>query len=273
MATSTSLRTVWLTLRATNYTSHVFTTVVRQLGGLEAAEKRQVIQSLRMANAATSAAVMFSTLGNQMGGMAGQILGTASQFMYVVTAIGYVRAILPLLNKSFLTHTMTLLGVKMAYWQVAVSAAAAFGAFAIAMTLFKGLSTPVLALIAVLGGLVAILWAVYVAESAASMGVAMVIGGIAAAAAMTIASNYQSHAMGTRMVGATGPAFVHQGEIIYNPSTGRPTQVQNDLADGGARTVIYEQPVTIQELNTKTDIDDVNEKLRKGLRKSAHGTR
>jgi hypothetical protein len=226
-----------------------------------------------MANAAMSAGIMFQTLGDQIGGTMGKMLGTASQAMYMVMAFGYIKAILPILRAEFWKSTMTIGTTEVALWKVALAGGAAFGAFAIAMQVFRGLDTPILILITVLAALAAILWAVFIAESAVTWGIAAAIGGVAAAGAATIASRYTSHAMGTRMVGATGPAILHQGEVVYNPSTGRPTQIGNDLQGGGGRTVVYEQPINIEEVNTKADVDDLDEKLRKSLRKSAHGRR
>jgi len=83
---------------------------------------------------------------------------------------------------------------------------------------------------------------------------------------------------GTRGVARTGPAMVHAGEIIYNPATHRPTQVGNDLerglGEGGGRgTSFYDIPITIENLHTKTDIDDVDEELGKVWRRKMRNSR
>jgi hypothetical protein len=64
---STNLRTVWITLRATNYTAQFFNAVIRPCDSLSFAEKKLITQQLRLGNAAMSAGIMFNTRGDQMG--------------------------------------------------------------------------------------------------------------------------------------------------------------------------------------------------------------
>ena len=65
--------------------------------------------------------------------------------------------------------------------------------------------------------------------------------------------------------------MVHEGEVIYNPATHRPTQVGNDIegqGEGGRGGTSYIQmPVNIENINTKADVDDVDEKLSEAWRK------
>jgi hypothetical protein len=271
MATSTNMRTIWISLRATNYTTQVFGSVMRQCDALDKKEKMMVRQNLRLASAAVSAGMMFQAMGSQMGGAGGQILDTAGKMFTLIGAVGYLRAMLPLLSKAFWIHSVSVLGTSMAYWQLAVASGAAFGAFALIYNALLAFNNPVVSgVIAVILAITAALWALFVAESAASMGVALAIGGAAAGAAAATAKQLGAFQMGTRMIGATGPVIAHRGEIIYNPASGRPTQVQNDLGGKGGTSTLIEMPVTIENVHTKADIDDVDRELSRALKKAAN---
>jgi hypothetical protein len=268
------LKTIWITLRAANYTTAAFSAVVRQVGGLEKAEKRLVMQNLALFRASMSAGLMFQTMGSQMGGAAGEALNMAGNMAYVVAGLGAVRTILPFLTRQWLTHTTSIFGASIAYWQLALAAGAAFGAFALVYEALIQLNSPALtAAITVILALTAALWALFVAESAATWGVALALGGAAAGAAFALSKQLGAFQHGTRMIEETGPVIAHKGEIIYNPSTGRPTQVGNDLAGGGGSTTIYEVPIHIDEVNTKADVEEMDETVKKSLRKSARSRR
>ena len=270
MATSTNMRTIWISLRATNYTTQVFGSVMRQCDALDKKEKMMVRQNLRLASAAVSAGMMFQAMGSQMGGAGGQILDTAGKMFTMLGAIGYLRALLPALTMKFWTHMTSVLGVDMAYWQLAVAAGAAFGMFALTYQLLSAFNNPLLSIMVTVIALTAAFWALYVAHSAATIGIGLVAGGIAAGAAAATAKQYGAFQMGTRMIGATGPVVAHRGEIIYNPATGRPTQVQNDLGGKGGTSTLIEMPVTIENVHTKADIDDLDVQLSKALKKAAN---
>lgn len=270
MATSTNMRTIWISLRATNYTTQVFGSVMRQCDALDKKEKMMVRQNLRLASAAVSAGMMFQAMGSQMGGAGGQILDTAGKMFTLLGAVGYLRAFLPVLTRAFWTNITSVLGMDMAYWQLAVAAGAALGMFAVMYQLLIAFDNPIASVIITVIALTAALWALYVAESAASMGVALAAGGIAAGAAAATAKQFGAFQMGTRMIGATGPVLAHRGEIIYNPATGRPTQVQNDLSGKGGTSTLIEMPVTIENVNTKANIDDMDVQLSRALKKAAN---
>jgi hypothetical protein len=268
---STNLRTVWITLRATNYTAQAFSAVARQCDWLEVKEKRLMTQNLRLGTAAISAGLMFNTMGDQIGGVGGELMKQASLMMYVVGVLGYLKAGYIILTGINWAHMTSVLGVAMSYKMLAISAAAAFGAFLLVYNALIALNNPMVSgVIAVIAGITAALWMLFVAESAATMGVGLAIGGAAAGAALATAKQMGAFQMGTRMIAATGPVIAHKGEIIYNPSTGRPTQTQNDLANSGASTIIYEIPITIETVNTKADIDDVDEKIGKAIKRAAN---
>lgn len=274
---STNLRTVWITLRATNYTSQVFSAVVRQCGSLEFAEKKLITQQLRLGNSAMSAGIMFNTMGDQMGGAGGQALQMAGNMMYLLSAVGYSKAIILTASHYFTAHGLIINGVTVSYQGLAIAIGTAIAGFLIIMAITNtfgrtaGLVTGLA--MAIIGLAIALMAFKAIASSgtsvlldtAALVGVGMAAGGMAGAMYA-----YTSHQMGTRMIAATGPVIAHKGEVLYNPSTGRPTQVQNDLQGGGASTTIYEMPITIENVNTKADIDDVDEKIGKAIRRASN---
>jgi hypothetical protein len=260
-ARGTGLRTIWITLRAANYTSTVFSGVIRQIDFLNAKEQQLAAQSIFMARAAMSAGLMFSVLGKELGGTAGQYLKLTSYMMYLVSAISMVKTAYTILTGVNWAHQVSVMGLTLSYKQLAIAMGAATAGLLIAFSILSAIKNPILDVIVLIGALIVALWALFVAESAASLGIALVAGGVAAGAAAALASYYGAFQMGTRMVGATGPAIVHKGEIIYNPSTGRPTQIGKDLESGRQETNYYEMPVTIETVNTKADIDDLDEKL------------
>lgn len=267
---STNLRTVWITLRATNYTAQAFSAVARQCDWLDDKEKKLMSQNLRLGTAALSAGMMFNTMGDQMGGAGGEMMKQASIMMYIIGVLGYLKAGYIMLTGINWAHMTSVLGLDMSYKMLALSAAAAFGAFLLVYNVLMAMNNPAFsAIVTVILAIAAALWALFVAESAATMGVALAIGGAAAGAALATAKQMGTFQMGTRMVSATGPVIAHKGEILYNPSTGRPTQVQNDLQGGGASTSVYEMPIMIENVHTKADIDDLDSEMRKAWRRIA----
>ncbi len=64
-------------------------------------------------------------------------------------------------------------------------------------------------------------------------------------------------------------AFQRQGkgEVIYNPSVGRPNQIGNELNGNGQPSVTNNNfQVQIDAVNTKSDYEDMKSKLSKDLR-------
>ena len=274
---STSLRTVWLSLRATNYTTQVITGCLNQINGLITKETNLAMAQIQLGKSALMAGTMFQVLGNQMGGTAGQILSLTGNFMQIGGIMSMVSGVMQTLNGVEWTNTITVLGQKVAYQDLAIAIAAAFASFMIFYQLFKGMPTWATAVIAVIMGVAAAFWALYVAESAATWGIAGIMGGAAAAAALATATSMTTattpHQMGTRMVGATGPAFLHKGEVVYNPATGRPTQVGNDLASGNGGGTMIDASMHVDTLNTKMDEEQLQNALKKQGRTIAQNNR
>jgi len=270
--TGTGLRTIWITLRAANYTTRVFTDAITQLNFLSKAELRLVQNSMRMATAALSAGIMFGVLSKEMGGTAGEVLKYTSYLMYLVSAIEFVKSAQIILSKVNWSHMLSVQGLTVSYSQLAISIMAGLGVFLLLVNQLGPLPAMLFAIAAAVAVLAVQLWFAAGAVSVLTLGLAAIAGGAAIAGAIAAASGARTFQMGTRMTRATGPAWVHKGEVIYNPSTGRPTQIGKDL-EGKGTTVYNDINIPIENVHTKADFDDLDEKLRKSLGKAARKNR
>jgi hypothetical protein len=269
---STSLRTIWLTLRATNYTTAVFTNVITNMQGLDAAQKQAINSSLNLGKSAFAAGMLFNVLGTQMGGTAGKVLTYASYMMYLVSALSYMRAGIIAATAFMQNHAIIVHLLSSSYVQLGIAMAGIMAAFLIFVMLKDSLGTIPALLIAI--GVAAAAIAVSLWLAAGGMaGLTAGVSGYSGAASMwalraasTIVGNAQ---MGTRMVPATGMMMVHQGEVIYNPATGRPTQVGNEIQNGLGGSTMIDASMHIDTLNTKMSKEELEEALRKQGRKIA----
>lgn len=267
-----SLRTIWIEIRAMNYAVNVLNDVLRQLTTLQKAQDLTSISCFNMAKAALSAGVLFSVLSTQIGGVGGQVLQYASYLMYGVAAMNAFMGIMKLQNLQILTQTVTVRGLSIAYWELFLPILAAVGVF-IALQGYLG-ALPAAFAAAAAGAVVlaAILWYAAGAVSIMSFGGAAILGAAASAAAAGVAYGLEPHAMGTRMVSETGPAYLHKGEVVYNPASGRPTQVGNDLTGGGGM-VHNDNSMTIGTVNTKMDTEELATLVKKQQRTIAQNNR
>jgi len=172
-------------------------------------------------------------------------------------------------------------GLAISWQTVAAAMLAAVGTFALIVMItqrFGGLVGVIAGVtIAILGlaAAIAILKGVLslggtVANDIATMAaLGAAFGGVAGA----IYAGSSGFAMGTRAVPFTGYAPVHKGEVIFNPATGRPTQIGNDLRGGEAISTVYDTDIIIEQLHIRSDIDDVDEKLGRRLWRTAKGRR
>jgi len=140
--------------------------------------------------------------------------------------------------------------------------------------LLKDMHPAVSAIIAVVLALAAAFFLLWAGISAATLGIAGVIGGVAAGAALASATAMRSQmgfAAGTRALPYTGMFFGHRGEMVFNPATGQPTGVRREVfgEEMEPRTNIYDMPITIEHVHTKADFDDLDEELGQALRKGA----
>jgi hypothetical protein len=196
--------------------------------------------------------------------------------MKMNAAMHAINAIITGKNTASLwAHTITIGTTTIAYWKLAVAMGAAIGAFTICYTLLQGLSGPaqtaVAAIMLIVGALVA-LWAL---QSATTMGFALVAGGIAAAGAVTLASQYTNptgFAKGTRALPSTGMFLGHKGEIVYNPQTNRPAGVEDQVMGRNGRVEASSVTVNFSgDINTKADVEDIDDIVGRRIYRAVKG--
>lgn len=349
MVLGIGMRTVWISLRALNYTDRAFRAAIKNLDVLKKAEREQVKEALKMAEIGkmnVQVGMLYAaTLGMMVNNMWNMLASTEAGKAHLAELNELINetksafadtiftALKPLIDifsiflrvlrdneplrilvilfastavllsamyagykllvgiKQMYTATLgvaqflekkgllikvadfkTTLAQAGAHWQLAVAVAAAGGAFAVTFMLLKDMPAYVNAIIAVVLALAAAFWALFVAESAATWGIAAILGEAAAGAAMATAAAYQARggmfAVGTRSLPYTGMFFGHKGEVVYNPISGRPTGLE-PKGELTSQTNVYRIPMTIENVHTKADIDDLNEKVAEAIRKSA----
>jgi len=182
---------------------------------------------------------------------------------------------------SLIKQKLAVDGLAISWQTVAAAMLAAVGTFSLIVMItsrFGGLVGVIAGVtIAILGlaAAIAILKGVLslggtVANDIATMAaLGAAFGGVAGA----IHAGSSGFAMGTRAVPFTGYAPVHKGEIIYNPTTGRPTQIGNDITQERGAPIMYDTRIIVEQLNTRADFDDIDEKLGRKLWKTARGRR
>jgi hypothetical protein len=292
------LRTIWIALRAVNYTDFAFQKTIINLNNLMKAEEAATKATIQHAKYAAMAGMMWMSLGVMLG-QAGMEMArtttTLKPFVNVVDSLfktmeksealrTFVSILL--LAVSALTifggAAMMVKAIQDIAWLPSVhrmivahqALAGALGACAAGFMIFfvlKDVLGPIPAALFAVAAAMAILvvqmWMAAGAMSVLTWGLAAVAGGAALAGAIAVAAGAGKYQMGTRSAGATGLAFVHKHEVIYNPTTNRPTQVGNDLNRGAGETNFYEMPVTIETVNTKADIEDLDKKMSEAWRR------
>lgn len=260
-----------MTLRATNYTTAVFTNVISNLSGFTAAQQKAINSSLNLGKSAFAAGMLFNVLGQQLGGTAGQMLTYASYMMYLVAGLSYLKAGILAASAFMGNHAAVVNILSSSYFRLGIAMAAGFAIF---FLLKDYLGTIPALIIAITAALAIMLIPLLLASRAMNV---LTIGGAGLAATATNISagiGFESSIVGfqhgTRMVGQTGPAMLHQGEIVYNPATGRPSQVGNDLTGGmGGGLTTIDASIHADTINTKADTEELNDLLRKQGRKIA----
>jgi hypothetical protein len=269
-ATGTSLRTIWIEIRAMNYAVNTMNDVLRQLAVLEKQQELTAISCLNMAKAAMSAGILFGVLAGQVGGIGGQMLQFGSYIMYGIAALQGLLAITKMINMENLTATIPIgKGIEIAYWELFATIAVAAGVFYALQGYLGTIPALLLAIAAAASILAVVLWDAAGGMSVLTWGAAAVAGGAALAGVMAMAAG-GPHQMGTRMIETTGPHYVEQGEVIYNPATGRPTQIGNELAGGiGGGMTHIDASMHIDNLNTRMAQEDLEDAIKKQGRKIA----
>jgi len=271
----TNLRTIWLTLRAVNYTTAVFTNVITNLKGLDAAQRQAINSSLNLGKSAYAAGMLFNVLGSQMGGTFGKMLTYSSYLMFIVAGLSYLKAAIIFANSVLHNHSIIVNLLSSAYFRLGAAIGAGFAIFFI----LKDYLGPIPAAMIAIAAAVAILLVPLLLASKA-MNV-LTVGGAGLAATVTNATagisgmgtSMLGMQHGTRYVGRTGPALLHAGEVVYNPSTGRPTQVGNDLQGGMGGGTQIDASMHIDTVNTKMGIEEMNELFKKQGRRIANDQR
>lgn len=195
----------------------------------------------------------------------------------------FVLAINNVMHLSFLKTATSMITAKMSTDSLKVSMAGlggaiglAVGAFGIFYSLLNMLDGPAKTAVSAIMLVVGVLVALMAAEAGASLGITLIASAAAIAGGLALGQQLLggSYAFGTRSIPRTGLVYAHEGEVIYNPTTNRPLQVGRDLAaasQGGGSTSITTVPITIQNLNTKSDIDDLGDEMSQALRKGMRG--
>jgi len=162
-------------------------------------------------------------------------------------------------------HGFTVHGLTIAYKSLAVAVGAAFAGFTIAYSALQGLNPVISGVIAIVLALAAAFMYLYVAHSMATVGITAALGAAAGGAALATISNIQNtggFAVGTRALPSTGMFLGHRGEIVYNPRTDKPTGVGKEIfGEGGGRGQYNKIDFHVNTLHTKSDIDEVDEKI------------
>ena len=262
---STSIRTIWISIRAMNYSINVINDLIRQLTLTQTTMGGMAIASLNMAKAAFSAGILFGVLGSQIGGTYGQMLIYASYLMYAIAAIQAVSAAMKILN------TVTMEGaVTMAIYLAPIITAVTL--FYVLQNVLGTIPALIVAIVAACAAFIASLIIINALTGGALAAGGGMFGGILSA--IGAAPTMFSAQTGTRMVPYTGIGMLHKGEIVYNPMSGRPTQIGNDLAGGGGSVTTIDASVNVEgDLNTKADAEDLQDVMKKQSRTIAQNNR
>jgi len=284
------LRTIWIALRAVNYTDAAFRGALINIENLQKSEIKLANATMQSAIKGSMAGLMWMTFGTMLAQAGMEMARTTSTLkpfvnavdklfgimgenesmkvfisllLFAVSAFSIFGGAAMMINAILLLKTIPIVwSAVMAFGSLAMVVATAFITFMLMYEIFKKLP-PV---IGVVVGAILLLCAaiIFLRALAGDIGVIWAVAAGAAAVgafAGAFASATGKFQMGTRSVGATGLALVHKHEVIYNPTTNRPTQVGNDLNRGAGETNFYDMPVTIETVNTQAKIEDLDEKL------------
>ena len=297
---NTGLRTIWITLRAMNYTTQVFKDAIRDTKLLSDKENEAARATMMAGQHALSAGLMWTVLGQSIDntlystvssiGLFQQISGVMKPYIAaLLTAFGVIQMVIGAeqmyqgLQKSkiagMIMEKIVATGLASTWKVLAAEIGASVVAFIIFYEIGKSLGGVIPIIIGVTLAVIGLAVAIAILKGVISFGttaikdIAMIASLATIGAGVGLALGASQHAMGTRMIQETGPAIVHKGEVIYNPATNRPTQIGNDLANNRPSSTVYEMPIHIENVHTKADFNDVDEQLRQGLHKVARNVR
>jgi len=330
-------RTIWLSIRATNYTTQAFQSAHKNLTDLQRAELQFAKNTMAvgtvyiafggiilmtlasiMKSSALGEAVMarfserisgsLSKLGDALARILGPILDVVASALEIATSIpffsefaaivmiGATVLIIAAGAAKILSGAMLLLAVMqgksaastminqqslMAYIptahaatgaslslasalkMVGLSAAVGFGVFIALQGVVGVLPAALFGLAAAFAILAVQLWMAAGAVSVLTVGAAAIAGGAALAGAIAIATGATGEfQMGTRFAPRDTLAMVHAGEGVFNTNTQKPVGMMEGLL-GGREPRLTKQNINfhVDTLNTKTDVEDVKEKM------------
>jgi len=276
-------RTIWIVLRAQNYTMAAFSALDRSIDKLMIKER----ELLRASQALSQVGIMFIAMGMTAVGAIMSIISKSSYGERMLTrfskqvdkALGELgtklaKALLPILNIVLgLIRFIT----KLPFSEYLILGAAAAlllgGALMFVAGVVKSLIilTPILTVeqmkqIPILGALIAKTWAWVAAQIAAHGALAPLVAALAIGAAATVTA-YAAHQagafqMGTSFVQKGGWAIVHGGEEI---KSARETRVPSLIEREPTRRT-YNIRFDIGHLHTKADKEEMVDVIRKALR-------
>ena len=288
------LRTIWIALRAINYTDRAFAAAIVNVKDLTEKEAILAKTAHRAAIQGLMAGMMWMTFGAMLGQAGFEMARTTTMLKPFVNAVDSLFAVMAKSEALRTFVSILLLAVSalmifggaammvqainklkwlpsiwklvVAHQALAMSLGVITAAFLIFLAVGKVIGRPagiiVAAIVAITAAIIALkavsTFGVSLGHDIRNVAMATAVGAGLAAGVMAIGGGFQ---MGTRSIGKTGFALVHKHEVVYNPTTNRPTQIGNDLNRGVGETNYYEMPVTIETVNTKADIDDLDEKL------------
>lgn len=209
----------------------------------------------------TTALFVFGTLNSLRGG-----LQMVSLLFDQIT----VKAIATAVAKGKYAVATTL--AQIATMGLAKALIIATGGFTAAFAILTAINQPIISAIVMIGALTTALWALFIAESAASAGFALVAGGIAAGAALALATQMTGamspeYQMGTSAVKRTGFALVHKGEEIRSARETRiPSRFEEHFAGRIARKSTFYIPISIGTVQTKADKETLAPLLKRYLK-------
>lgn len=291
---------MWATLAQMTAQSLLNMAFATKVGAQEMASLRQSMDEAKSAIADTVFELLKATgILDMLRGFLDELKRNKGLQILIVLLLGAVTAITALIGVGLLMRGLMntisiasmLLGYRIQFVNgclmvtkdTAIVSATAFRTLSIAIGLCLASFTLFMLLGQIIGKNAGIIVAAVVAITLALLALAVAmdivslgtltgaqLGALAAGAGMAagvMALGQGGFQSGTRGLPKTGLFYGHKGEVIYNPSSGRPTQTGNEL---GGRTPIsthYDTEIKIENVHTKADYDDLDEEIRKSLRK------
>lgn len=180
-------------------------------------------------------------------------------------------------EKYNISMTATNTGLAFSFKSLALSVGLVTAGLAIFMMIGQVIGKDAGIIVAAITAITVALLALAVAMNIVSVGslTPLQLGAFAAGAGLAagVMAMQGSYAVGTRSLPYTGMFLGHKGEVVYNPSTNRPAGVQSDLRGEGSSTTIQDIDIHVGTINTKTDVDDMEEKMGRTLFKAVKGSR